>query len=412
MAERQRIRDAIGQWIFRLVHDRSLVYGCCWEDPRADLAALTIRSHDHLLVITSGGCNALDYLLEGPAHVSAVDVNVRQNALLELKVAGIRGLDWQDFFAVFGAGRHPRIDALYRDCLRPLLPAEHRGYWDRSIGMFRCRPGFHASTTSGRFAGLFGLYIDHVIAARESIDRLLEAGSMAEQVEIYERELRDRFWGPWLAFLLSRDTLLALTGIPPQQRRQVQRFSPDVQDYLRRQAERVIYGQPIRENYFWRLYLTGSFTPDCCPRYLRRESFPRLQGLLDRLTTHTATVERFLAQGGRAVSRFVLLDHMDWLTGPRAAELAAEWQAILDRSSPDARMLWRSLGLRTDFVDEVVVRHAAGAGRLADLLEHDAAAADRVRALERVTAYGCVVVAGWKPGVVPPPHRETTTWAP
>ena len=406
MAERVRIRDTVGQWIFRLVHDRSLVYGSCWEDPRADRDALQLRGHDHVLVITSGGCNALDYLLEAPAHVSAVDVNVRQNALLELKVAGIRGLDWEDFFAVFGTGRHPHIDPLYRERLRELLPAEHRPYWDRAIGMFRCRPGFHGSTTSGWFARLFGFYIDHVIGAREPVERLLAATSMAEQIEIYERELRARFWGPGLAFLLSRDPLLALTGIPPQQRRQVQRFSPDVQDYLRRQAERVIYGQPIGENYFWRLYLTGSFTPDCCPRYLQRESFTRLQGLLDRLTTHTATVERFLAAAQTSVSRFVLLDHMDWLTGPRESELAAEWQAILDRSRPDARILWRSLGLRTDFVDDVVVRHRGGRDRLADLLDYDTAAAARVRAVERVTAYGCVAVAGWKPGIVPPTDRE------
>lgn len=401
MAERPRLRDAIGQWIFRLVHDRSLVYGCCWEDPRADLAVLRLRDHDHVLVITSGGCNALDYLLEQPAHVSAVDVNPRQNALLELKVAGIRGLDWHDFFAVFGTGRHPHIHELYRERLRDLLPERHRGYWDRAIGMFRGPPGFHFRTTSGWFARLFGLYIDHVVAAREPIERLLAATSMAEQIEIYERELRQRFWGPWLAYLLSRDTLLALTGIPPQQRRQVQRFSPDVQDYLRRQAERVIYGRPIGENYFWRLYLTGAFTPDCCPRYLQRDSFERLKGLVDRLSTHTATVERFLAVGTGPISRFVLLDHMDWLTGPRANELAAEWQAILDRSSPDARMLWRSLGLRTDFVDDVVVRHRGGQARLADLLEPDTAAADRVRATERVTAYGSVTVAGWKPGVEP-----------
>lgn len=408
MAERPRLRDAIGQWIFRLVHDRSLVYGCCWEDPRADLAVLRLRDHDHVLVITSGGCNALDYLLEQPAHVFAVDVNPRQNALLELKVAGIRGLDWHDFFAVFGTGRHPRIHELYRERLRDLLPERHRGYWDRAIGMFRGPPGFHFRTTSGWFARLFGLYIDHVVAAREPIERLLAATSMAEQIEIYERELRQRFWGPWLAYLLSRDTLLALTGIPPQQRRQVQRFSPDVQDYLRRQAERVIYGQPIGENYFWRLYLTGAFTPDCCPRYLQRDSFERLKGLVDRLSTHTATVERFLAVGTGPISRFVLLDHMDWLTGPRANELAAEWQAILDRSSPDARMLWRSLGLRTDFVDDVVVRHRGGQARLADLLEPDTAAADRVRATERVTAYGSVTVAGWKPGVVPLGGREPT----
>jgi S-adenosylmethionine-diacylglycerol 3-amino-3-carboxypropyl transferase len=400
MTARNRLRDRIGQWIFRLVHDRSLVYGCCWEDPRADLAGFDLGSHDRVLVITSGGCNALDYLLEQPAHVHAVDVNSRQNAILELKIAGIRSLEWDDFFAIFGMGRHPRIDEIYRDRLRAFLTEEDRGFWDCSIGMFRGAPGFHFRTTSGWFARLFGFYIDHMMAAREPIDRLLEATSIGEQIDIYERHLRSRFWGPWLGFLLQRDTLLALTGIPPQQRLEVQRGVPNIQDYMRRQAERVIYGQLIRDNYFWRLYLTGSYTPDCCPRYLEREAFGRLKSLVNRITTHTATVEQFLVGGGEPISRFVLLDHMDWLTGSRADELTAEWQAILDRSSPDARMLWRSLGLRTDYVNDIVIQHHGGPARLGDLLAYDVAAASRVRSLERVTAYGAVAVASWKPGVV------------
>jgi S-adenosylmethionine-diacylglycerol 3-amino-3-carboxypropyl transferase len=332
--------------------------------------------------------------------VHAVDVNGRQNALLELKIAGIRALDWDDFFRMFGEGRHARVDDLYRTRLRGILPKQFRGYWDGAIGMFRSGPGFHFRTTSGWFARLFSFCIDHLISAREPIERLLEANSINEQVEIYERDLRAKFWGPWLGFLLRRDTLLALTGIPPQQRQQVQRLSPDIQEYMRLQAERVIYGQRIRENYFWRLHLTGTYTPDCCPRYLEHEAFVRLKYLVDRVTTHTATVEQFLSDGGEPISRFVLLDHMDWLTGPRAGELNKEWQAILSRSSPDARLLWRSLGLRTDFLDDVVVQHRGVQRPLADLLDYDVEAADRIRAVERVTAYGHVAVAHWKPGVV------------
>jgi S-adenosylmethionine-diacylglycerol 3-amino-3-carboxypropyl transferase len=399
MNERFGLRDRIGQWIFRQVHERSLVYGCCWEDPLADLIGLELRGHDRVLVITSGGCNALDYLLEEPLHVHAVDVNCRQNALLELKIAGIRTLDWDDFFQMFGEGFHARVEELYRSRLREILPEEHRRYWDGAIAMFRGSPGFHYRTTSGWFARLFGFSIDHLIAAREPIARLLDATSIDEQVAIYERDLRTKFWGPWLGFLLRRNTLLALTGIPPQQRQQVLRLSPDVQDYMRRQAERVIYGQPIRENYFWRLYLTGTYTTDCCPRYLEHDSFVRLKRLVDRVTTHTATVEQFLNGGGEPISRFVLLDHMDWLTGPRVSELTREWQAILTRSSPDAKLLWRSLGLRTDFLDDVLVRHHGVPRKLADLLDYDTEAAERIRAVERVTAYGHVAIARWKPGI-------------
>ena len=49
--------------VFKYVHGNNLVYNTCWEDPRLDRVALQIGPSDNILVITSAGCNALDYAL-------------------------------------------------------------------------------------------------------------------------------------------------------------------------------------------------------------------------------------------------------------------------------------------------------------------------------------------------------------
>ncbi|MFF9869043.1 DUF3419 family protein [Streptomyces sp. NPDC013953] len=51
--------------VFGALHDRNLVNTACWEGPVLDRAALEPGPDDHVLVITSGGCNALDHLLAG-----------------------------------------------------------------------------------------------------------------------------------------------------------------------------------------------------------------------------------------------------------------------------------------------------------------------------------------------------------
>ena len=56
--------------------------------------------------------------------------NPRQTALLELKLAGIRHLAHDDFFALFGEGHHPRFAEMYRDALRADLPDFARAWWD------------------------------------------------------------------------------------------------------------------------------------------------------------------------------------------------------------------------------------------------------------------------------------------
>src|SRR5437763_1099543 len=93
--------EKLSSRMFAAVHGRNLVYNTCWEDPALDRIALAFQPDDRVVVITSAGCNALDYLLAGAGEVNAIDVNPRQNALLELKVAGIQGLSQDAFFELF-----------------------------------------------------------------------------------------------------------------------------------------------------------------------------------------------------------------------------------------------------------------------------------------------------------------------
>src|SRR6187549_3028357 len=133
------IVEWFGSKVFDLVHQNNLVYNTCWEDPRLDREVLELGPDDTVMVITSAGCNALDYLLDEPKHVYAVDMNPRQNALLELKLAGIRALDFDTFFSLFGRGRLADCCDMYQDVLRKALPPEYRPYWDRHIGFFSGR---------------------------------------------------------------------------------------------------------------------------------------------------------------------------------------------------------------------------------------------------------------------------------
>ncbi len=98
--------------LFKTVHRRYLIYNMCWEDPRIDRQLLGLDGSSKLVVLTSAGCNALDYLLDGPAEIHAVDVNPRQNALLQLKLALIERGDFDDLEQMFRRGAHPRFRAL------------------------------------------------------------------------------------------------------------------------------------------------------------------------------------------------------------------------------------------------------------------------------------------------------------
>ena len=83
---------------------------------------------------------------------------------------------------------------------------------------------------------------------------------------------------------------------------------------------------------------------------------------MDRITTHTCTVTEFLNRNPEPISRFVLLDHMDWLSTFGHQLLQEEWQAIVDHAAPESRIIWRSGGINIDYVDPVKVRIGGAVG--------------------------------------------------
>lgn len=383
---------------FRWVHGNHLVYNTCWEDPRLDRVALNLGPEDEVLVITSAGCNALDYALAGPRRVYAVDMNYRQNALLELKLAGAKVLEYPDFFELFGRGRLPEFHRTYTRALRPQLSERARHFWDQHLHFFDAggkRPGMYFHGTSGWLARGMNFYLDQRRGLRDGVEAILAAGTVEEQQAIYFGGLKERFWNRLMRRVASSDAALAMAGVPRAQRQQVERhFSGGIAQFVEHCLEAVFAHLPMRDNYFWRVYLTGEYTPTCCPEYLREENFARLREVVaERVAIATDTVQGFLEKHPGTISRFVLLDHMDWLSTHRLSVLRAEWEAILDKAAPGARVIWRSGGMEVDFVDPLAVRVRGAERRVGDFLQYDRALAAQLHPQDRVHTYGSFYIA-------------------
>jgi len=392
---------ALPEWagigLFKWVHGHQLIYNTCWEDPRLDREALQLSERDRVVVITSAGCNALDYVLAGAGEVHAVDLNPRQNALLELKLAGVRGLEFEDFFALFGLGCLPGVARIYPRALRPHLSSTAQAYWDRAIRLFDHPRGrsFYFRGTSGAVARGMNFYLDWIVGLRPAIEAVLSAASLAEQQQIYRRELRGRFWTRPLRAVVNSRPLMTMLGVPRSQQRQVEAaYEGRIAGFIEQCLDAVFNELPLADNYFWRVYLTGAYTRACCPEYLKPDNFGRLKaGLADRVRVYTGSVEQFLAAHDQPITRFVLLDHMDWLCDKLQACLASEWQAIVDRAAPHARVIWRSGGVSTDFVDRIKVRTVGGPRSVGEIVGYQPEMAARLHCRCRVHTYASFHIA-------------------
>ncbi|MBX3178190.1 MAG: BtaA family protein [Candidatus Hydrogenedentes bacterium] len=392
----------VSQFCFNRIHASNLVYNTCWEDPRIDRQALDLTPADSVLVITSAGCNALDYALAGAGRVHTVDMNHRQNALLELKLAGIRTLDYEDFFEVFGKGRKADFQRLYRNHLRTGLSEPAKAYWDRNWDFFdpaHSGKSFYFRGTSGAFAWIINRYLDFKPALRDGIDALLASECIEEQRRLYYEEIRERFWNRYVRWFIDRDMTLSMLGVPLRQRETVEQgHEGGIVGFVEGCIDAVFGHLPLHDNYFWRVYLTGAYTPTCCPEYLKPEGFQCLKdGAAEAVSVNTGTVRKFLEGYDGEISRFVLLDHMDWLWTDPNRELTREWQAIVDRASENARIIWRSGGMNTDFVNALEVERNGRTVRVDELLRYRKEQAEELHRHDRVHTYGSFYIADLAP---------------
>jgi S-adenosylmethionine-diacylglycerol 3-amino-3-carboxypropyl transferase len=377
--------------LFGTLINRSLVYNACWEDPAVDRRALALGPSDRVLAITSAGCNVLDYALAGAGRVHAVDANPRQTALLQLKLAAITALEYEDFFALFGNGAHPRFDYLYRHSLRPRLDDGSRTFWDAHTHWFhgdKRGAGFYHRGLSGWVASVFQGYFRLRPRLKYALDELVMAPDLQSQRVLYDREVSPLLWSPGVNRILSSRVTMSLLGVPRAQYAEVRRqHAGGVAGFVRECVDYIARELPLADNYFWQLYLRGRYTRDCCPEYLKAKNFERLKIVAQTIDAHTTTVTEFLRAHREPITRFVLLDHMDWLGAHDAEMLAEEWEMILAHAAPSARIIFRSAHVRPWFLDRLRIEIDGEQRPLADVLRFDVALASRLHLRDRVHTY-------------------------
>ncbi len=338
----------------------ALVYNQIWEDPRVDLEALELNSDSRILTISSGGCNALNYLIEAPGSVTSVDLNRHHDALLQLKIAAIKGLpDHESFFSFFGRGTDKSNADNFREYVAPWLNEGGREYWESRFGIRRRRRidlfsgrGIYKHSRNGYFLGFF-----HKIAGLHGCrpELVLGARSIQEQEDLYRRHVEPFFDSAFVRLVGKMPVTLFGLGIPPQQYDELKKDlegQGGLIDTYRERAHRLAAGFPIDDNYFaWQAFARRYDTEDrkALPEYLKPENWDDLRANADRITAKVASVTDEIRLAGKgAFDRFVFLDAQDWMKPEMIESL---WSLIAAMGAPGTRVIFRTAGRRSPVED-------------------------------------------------------------
>jgi S-adenosylmethionine-diacylglycerol 3-amino-3-carboxypropyl transferase len=342
--EKTTTKQGILQKMFAVWFD-AFVYNQIWEDPRVDLQALKFDENSRVLTISSGGCNALNYLVESPQSVTAVDLNRHHIFLLRLKIAALKHLPtYEDFFNFFGFGKHPRNVKNYHDFIQRNLDEATREFWDKNIHIFKVG-GLYEHSRNGYFLRFFHRFAN-VIGCKP--DRILRAKSAEEQEKLYTENLNPFFDSFVIKTLGKLPITMFGLGIPPQQYEELKKDLDEngsIIDIYRERAKRLAVGYDIKDNYFAWQALGRKYDTEnrvAIPEYLKEENYETLKSNAGGIFAEIGSVTDKIKNSTKdAFNRFVFLDAQDWMNAEVMTDL---WQSIADKGEKNSRIIFRTAG--------------------------------------------------------------------
>jgi len=309
-------------------------YGSVWEDADVLCEALApVARGARLCSIASAGDNALALLTLDPAEVVAVDLSAAQLACVALRVATFRRLDGAARLAFLGVTPSSERKAIYASLRSDLSPAA-RSFWDARPDAIAAG-AVHAGKFERYFA-LFRRWVLPLVHGAGAVRELHAPKSIEAQRRFYDERWNTWRWRALFKAFFSR-AVMGRLGRDPE-------FFAAVEGPVgARILERTRYALtelPVAGNPYLVYIVTGTFSLEALPRYLRPEHQEAIRQRLDRLRLVEGPVES--APG--TFDGFNLSDIFEYMT---PEEHETSYARVLAQARPGARLVyWNMLAPR------------------------------------------------------------------
>ena len=323
-----------------------LVFTHNWEDPECDHAALKIAPGDAVLAITSGGCNVLGFLLFDPAVVYSIDINPTQSFLLELKIAAIKSLGFDEFISFTGLTMHDNRLGLYEK-MKHLLSKEALEFWNNQEKILA--PGFIMQGKYERFIRLAGKFI-HLLQGRKRVQGLFKEKSKEEQENYF-----DNVWNTkrfqYMFNILFNKRMLARRGLVADYFHFDDGSKSFAESFYNR-SKKAFRNIPVKGNYFLSLYLQGKYSNDReLPAYLKRENYELIKSRVDRIKIITGDAQGWLdSMQSASIDCFALSNICELMSEKDTHRL---FTAVCRVSRPGGRVIFRNLMIPREVPDDL-----------------------------------------------------------
>lgn len=323
----------------------SINYSQCWEDPRLLAEALSISRNDYVLSITSGGDNTIALLLDYPKKIISIDTNPAQSRLLELKMAALRSLNYQEYLEFLGV-KESKIRKNLLQKLLPVLSPTTRKWCLQHLNLIK-----GGIIHCGRFEQFIAKFIHALLPlvhSKKNICGLLSCCTIQEQRAFYHATWDTVRWKLFFSVISSQHILQRYARAPgmfTQRKKDKKNSTPST---YKGRFSKNISTVSISDNFFIHYLLTGQYG-NAVPPYIEERNFLHLQKMpTPPLTIVTHDLLSYLRSvPENTFSKFNLSDIFEvlspsdndtlWIEIVRTAKnnaVVAYWNNLVPRSYP------------------------------------------------------------------------------
>ena len=311
------------------------IYNQSWEDSDTDKITYKLTKNNNILMITTGGDNVLNYLINEPESIDTVDFNKHQNYLLEMKMALIQALSWEDCVEVLCYNNYKIFINNYHT-ISLYLSDDAKSWWDKNKSIMK---NFHHSGIVKYFS-YFIKFLIYIGDLQQFVNELKYSNFESQKDLYYLYKPRIQYVGNIL--YKCSNILIPFIGVPTKQ-------ANLCNIHCNIWLDRILNQQPFHNNYFYYSYLYGEWDIDCCPAYLKKENYNKVKNNLYKINIFTDKLEnisKFKNTNSPKYDRVILLDHMDWMDN---ITITNEINNIIPFTEVDCKFCWRSFSLTQPF---------------------------------------------------------------
>lgn len=308
-------------------------YSLVWEGSETLYKGLSIGPEDHLLIITSAGCNVLNALLKNPKTLTAIDLNPIQNQLLEFKRHVILHHDYAVYRGILGLEGSNEVASAWK-LIQASLPAASLPYWT----------AFFATHPNGLFTvGKLESYLNSFIYTLEpnvqaQWKELIEWDSVAEQKVFFDKIVAKSSFKKSFIHYFNDENLSK--GRDPRLFKHTKESGGEAfYQRLEKQVSTVL----LKDNFYFRFFFFGaeSLPEAILPPCYQSGHYALLRTQLSKLKIVTGeAIDYLVSAEGAAITKASLSNIFEYTT---EAEFKKVYEALIARKSPLVFLFWNLL---------------------------------------------------------------------